>query len=147
MITPDLTGIQLKLRQWEGKNQVWDPVRKKWIILTPEEHVRQYILQYMLQSLHYPIAMIAVEKAIMVGTLKKRFDVVVYNANHEPWMLVECKAPEVELTEATLHQLLSYHSAITCNYWVLTNGRHLFCADARDVANIKWVISFPAYNM
>jgi len=147
MITPDLTGIQLKLRQWEGKNQVWDPVRKKWIILTPEEHVRQYILQHMLQTLRYPAAMIAVEKAIIVGTLKKRFDIVIYDGNHKPWMLVECKAPEVELTETTLHQLLNYHSAIACSYWVLSNGRHFFCADARDLANIKWVASFPAYDM
>ena len=147
MIIPDFTGIALKLRQWKGKSQVWDPVRKKWIILTPEEHVRQYLLQYLLQTLHYPITMIAVEKAIMVGTLKKRFDIVVYDTNHQPWMLVECKAPEVELTETTLHQLLNYHSAIACSYWVLTNGRHLFCADARDVASIKWMVSLPAYNI
>ena len=125
--------------------QVFDPVRRKWVILTPEEHVRQYIIQHLV-SLQYPLAMIAVEKTIMVGKLTRRFDIVVYNREHKPWMLVECKAPEVPVSEHTLHQLLNYHSTMKCGYWLLTNGHHTLCADARDTSNIIWMASLPAYE-
>lgn len=147
MITLDYSNIQLKLKQEEGKTFVWDNVRKKWIILTPEEHVRQYMLACMVDMLCYPAALLSVEKTILVGTLKKRFDIMVYNRDHKPWMLVECKAPEVPITEKTLHQLLSYNQTIQCNYWVLSNGHQIFCADATDTTNIKWLTSFPAYEL
>lgn len=105
------------------------------------------MVTYLADKLRYPMALLSVEKAIMVGALKKRFDIVVYNRDHKPWMLVECKAPEVPITEKTLHQLLSYHQTIQCNYWVLSNGHQVFCADATDTANIKWLTSFPGYEL
>src|ERR1039458_9511000 len=121
MIPLDLSGIQLKLRQNEGKTSIFDPIRKKWLILTPEEHVRQYMIQYLTGVMRYPASLLAVEKTILVGKLNKRFDIVAYNRDHKPWMLVECKAPEVRVSESTLHQLLSYQSAVQCGYWLLTN--------------------------
>lgn len=146
MIAIDFTGLSLKLRQTEGKTTIFDPIRKKWLILTPEEHVRQYILLYMIEVLQYPIALISVEKAISVGKMNKRFDIVVYNRKHKPWMLVECKAPEVAITEKTLHQLLNYQQTIQCQHWVLTNGHQNFCADYSS-ASIIWLESLPAYNV
>ncbi len=147
MIATDFSGITLKLKKAEGKTSVFDPVRKKWVVLTPEEHVRQYILAHLIEILNYPSALIAVEKGIKVGTMSKRFDIVIYNREHQPWMLVECKAPEVTITEVTLHQLLSYQQTIQCSYWMLTNGHQTFCADARATENIAWLLSLPAYNM
>jgi hypothetical protein len=147
MITPDYSNILLKLRKTEDKTTVFDPVRKKWIVLTPEEHVRQYMLQYMVGAMQYPASLVAVEKTIMVGNMSKRFDIVVYDRNHKPWMLVECKAPEVPVSEKTLQQLLNYQRTVQCNYWLLTNGPQTFCADARDVQNIKWLDSLPAYDL
>lgn len=146
MITADFSGIQLQLRKEDGKTQVYDPIRRKWIILTPEEHVRQYLLQYLIQTLHYPPALIAVEKQLTLGTLTKRFDIVVYNREHKPWLLTECKAPEVMITEATLNQLLQYHNTLQCRYWLLCNGHQLFCADAGYITNIKWLEALPAYD-
>lgn len=128
------------------KTTIFDPIRKKWLVLTPEEHVRQYMLQFMISLLQYPAALIAVEKTISVGAMKKRFDIVVYNRNHEPWLLAECKAPEVEITETTLHQLLNYQRTIRSDYWLLTNGHQTYCADARLVENICWLQSLPAYE-
>jgi hypothetical protein len=145
MISFDLSNIQLRLKQEAGKTVVFDPIRKRWVSLTPEEHVRQYILHYLINDLHYPAALMAAEKGIMVGSRSKRFDIVVYNREHKPWMLVECKAPEVLISESTLHQLLNYQRTVQCNYWVLTNGHQTFCADACDVSNIKWLASMPAY--
>lgn len=146
MITLDFSGIQLKLKQQDGKPVVWDPVRKFWYILTPEEHVRQYLLRYMLDVAAYPAGMLAVEKQIKVGNLSKRFDIVVYDRSHKPWMLVECKAPEIIISESTLHQLLNYQRSMQCNYWVLSNGHQCFCADACDVQQIKWMDSLPPYE-
>jgi hypothetical protein len=125
---------------------VFDPVRRKWVALTPEEHVRQYIIQH-LAGMQYPMALMAVEKGITVGRLSKRFDIVVYGRDHKPWMLVECKAPGVPVSEHTLRQLLGYHSTVQCGYWLLTNGHETFCADARNAAGIVWLQSLPAYEL
>lgn len=146
MIAIDFTNCVLRLRKEEDKTTVFDPVRKKWLILTPEEHVRQYLLAYLVKELQYPASLIAVEKSIKVGNMNKRFDIVVYNRNHTPWMLVECKAPEVAISETTLQQLLNYQRTVQCNYWVLTNGHQVFCADAGNVQEIKWLLSLPVYD-
>ena len=146
MIPIDFSGVSLKLQQTDGVTRVFDPVRRKWLVLTPEEHVRQYLLQYLCNTLHYPAARIAVEKAINVGVMNKRYDIVVYDHNHQPWMLIECKAPEVEITERTLQQLLAYHSAVPCRYWVLSNGIDTFCADAQDYEAVKWLGELPVIN-
>lgn len=146
MIHPDFSGVQLRLRKTDGKTLVFDPIRKKWVTLTPEEHVRQYMLQYFLGSMQYPAGLIAVEKTIQVGARTKRFDIVVYNREHKPWMLVECKAPDVPVTEATLHQLLSYQRVMQCSYWLLTNGSQTFCANAVDIDNIAWMNLLPAHD-
>jgi hypothetical protein len=147
MIQLDISDIKLQLRDSEGKTQVFDPVRKRWLILTPEEHVRQYIIQVLTQKLNYPAALLSVEKQIEVNGMVKRFDVVVYNREHKPWMLVECKAPEVMIAEATLHQLLNYQRNIQCRYWLLTNGHQTFCADSLNVEEIKWLSELPAYDL
>jgi hypothetical protein len=141
------SNIQLKTKQEEGKPYVFDPIRKGWYVLTPEEHVRQYLLQYLINTLKYPRGRIAVEKKILVGAMPKRFDLVVYDAAHRPWMLGECKAPEVDISEQTLHQILSYQRSIQCRYWLLSNGRELYCADGEDLMNIKWLEHLPPYGM
>jgi hypothetical protein len=146
MVQLELTGIQLKLKQEEGKTYVFDPVRKKWLVLTPEEHVRQHLIYYLKDVLNYPGSLMSVEKKIMLGTLTKRFDIVVYNREHKPWMLIECKAPEIEITDAALHQLLQYHNSLQCRYWMLSNGHQNFCADAADTNEIKWIAQLPSYD-
>ena len=145
LIPLDLSKIQLKLRPAGDGTTVFDPIRKKWVVLTPEEHVRQYVIGYLTAIMQYPSSLIAVEKTVKVGPLSRRFDIVVYDRHHQPWMLVECKAPEVSLSESTLRQLLAYHSTVQCSYWLLTNGHQNFCADACDATNIKWLNSLPQY--
>lgn len=147
MVQLDISEIQLRLRNNEGKTQVFDPVRKRWLILTPEEHVRQYIIQVLVQKMGYPVTMLSVEKQIEVNGMAKRFDVVVYGKGHNPWMLVECKAPDIMITEATLHQLLNYQRSIQGKYWLLTNGHQNLCADANNIEAIKWLSELPAYDL
>lgn len=145
MISIDFSNIQLNLKKDDSKTYVFDEIRRKWLVLTPEEYVRQYFIKYIV-SQGYSASKIAVEKAIRVNNLTKRFDIVVFDGNHEPLIIVECKAPEVNIDDKVLSQLLSYHSVLKCKYWVLTNGVSTYCADAGDIANIQWLTLFPANN-
>jgi len=146
MISLPLHDLPLKTQQRMGKKYVQDVVRKNWLILTPEEMVRQKLLYYLTRHLDYPPALIAVEKTIRVGSKNKRFDIVVFNKKTEPWMLIECKRPEVEIDESVLHQLLNYHSSLQTRYWVLCNGISTFCADATHPQHIKWLENLPVYD-
>ncbi len=146
MISLDFTGISLRLQTTEGKTKVFDPVRKRWLVLTPEEHVRQYLLQYLAGVMQYPASLLSVEKTIAVGKMSKRFDLVVFDRDHKPWMLVECKKPDVPIDEKTLHQLLNYQNTIQCRYLVLTNGHKTYCADAGNIVEIKWLDSLPVFG-
>jgi len=116
-----------KIVQQNGQHQIWDAYRKKYVVLTPEEWVRQNFMTYLVQTLKYPSALIALEREILLGTLKKRCDIVVYNREMQPWMIVECKEMKVPLSENVLDQVIRYHLAIPATYLVITNGQHTFC--------------------
>ena len=107
MIKLDFSGIALRLKHEEQKTYVFDSIRKKWVVLTPEEHVRQYMVQYILDRLEYPRGLVAIEKKIFVGKVTRRFDIAIYDNNHKPWMLIECPT-DIRLTAQTpmtSHQL------------------------------------------
>src|SRR2546422_6389986 len=106
MIKIEYPLYQPKIKKQPGKELIFDEVRKKWVQLTPEEWVRQNFLQYLIQIKHYPATLIAVEKEIKLGELKKRFDIVVYDAGSKPWMIIECKEMNVELNKQVLDQVL-----------------------------------------
>ncbi|RYY66810.1 MAG: type I restriction enzyme HsdR N-terminal domain-containing protein, partial [Chitinophagaceae bacterium] len=107
-----------------GRRYIFDALRRLWLLLTPEEWVRQNFLQYLQQVLRYPAPLIAVEKEIRLNDLRKRFDILVYDERHQPWLLVECKAPEVALAPAVLEQALRYNLSVPVAYLVITNGTH-----------------------
>lgn len=114
--------FQIETRQ--GREMIFDRLRKKWLVLTREEWVRQNFIRYLTEVMQYPATLIALEKQIRLGELYKRFDILVYDSQHQPWMLVECKAPEVELSEITLHQVLRYHISLPAEFLLITNGSH-----------------------
>ncbi|NCW11798.1 MAG: type I restriction enzyme HsdR N-terminal domain-containing protein [Chitinophagia bacterium] len=132
-----------KLQQVKGKDQIFDPFRKTWIVLTPEEWVRQNLLQYLVQTCQYPSALIAVEKTIQLGTLQKRFDIVVYK-NDKPWMIVECKEARVEINEKALNQILQYQQVLEAEYLILSNGHE---TKGAKIISGKWqaLQHFPDY--
>ncbi len=107
-----------------NREMIFDECRKKWVVLTPEEWVRQNFLQYLTVVKKYPAALIAIEKEIKLGDLKKRFDIVVYDAGSKPWMIVECKEMNVELTKQVLDQVLRYNITMQVPYLVITNGSY-----------------------
>ena len=132
-----------KIQQVQGKDQIFDPFRKAWIILTPEEWVRQNTLQYLVQICNYPSSLIAVEKTIQLGELDKRFDIVVYK-NDIPWMIIECKEARVEIGEKTLQQILQYQQVLKATYLIITNGHQTLGAKIAS-GKLQPLQNFPEY--
>lgn len=122
MIRIDYPVVSLKWKEKKGQRWVFDPMRKKWLVLTPEEWVRQHFLQYLIRVKNYPSTFIAQEKNMQLGELTKRFDILVYDRMHKPWLMVECKAMEVPLSDYVLQQILRYNMAIPVTYLIITNG-------------------------
>ncbi|MFI5133728.1 MAG: type I restriction enzyme HsdR N-terminal domain-containing protein [Chitinophagales bacterium] len=126
MITVNYPEPAFRTEKREGKEFIFDPIRRQWVALADEEWVRQNFIQYMVQVHQYPAAMIAVEKEIMLGELKKRFDILVYDKMHRPWMLVECKASDIKLDDAVFQQLLRYHISVPASFLIITNGHYTY---------------------
>ena len=116
-----------KTEEREGRNFVFDPLRKRGVLLTPEEEVRQKVLYLLVEHLKVPAGLIAVEYSLKVNGLDKRADAVVFGAQGHPIMIVECKAATVPLTQAVLEQAVRYHSALRPRYLLLTNGTVTYC--------------------
>lgn len=113
-----------RIQARDGNKCIFDEFRRRWVTLTPEEWVRQNFLQYLVRVKNYPASLIAIEKEIRLGELTKRFDVLVYDRQHQPWMLIECKEMNTLLEQRTLDQLLRYHLSVPVPYLVVTNGTY-----------------------
>ena len=122
MIAVQYPEPQFRMKNENGKQYIFDSIRKVWLILTEEEWVRQNFVNYLVAEMHYPSSMIALEKEISLNDLKKRFDILVYDKEHKPWMLIECKEPKVNLNEEVLQQVLRYNISVPVEYIVITNG-------------------------
>lgn len=99
---------------------------EKWVALTPEEWVRQNFLLYLTEVLHYPVALIAVEKKLLVGQRQKRYDIVVHNRSGQPLMVVECKEMNELLNASVLEQVIRYNISLQSPFIIITNGSHCF---------------------
>ena len=128
----------------KDKDFIFDPLRKKWLLLTPEEWVRQNFVQYLVQVKNYPADLIAQEKVLQLGELKKRFDILIYDKQHQPWMMIECKAPEVKLNEGVLQQLLRYHISIPVGFLIITNGETSYGWEKKGM-NLQLLYQMPEW--
>jgi hypothetical protein len=131
MIQVEYPNFAHQIKTLDQKEQIFDPFRKIWVRLTPEEWVRQNFLQVLIQKQQVPAALIAIEKEIKWGETKKRFDILVYK-DTKPWLLVECKEMNVPLTENVLRQVLHYNSKIETRYIIITNGNDTFGFDVKN---------------
>jgi hypothetical protein len=134
-----------KIERRNSQRFIFDGIRKKWLLLTEEEWVRQNFVAYLTQHMQYPQAMIALEKSLVLNELKKRFDVLVYDGAHQPWMLVECKAPQVLLDDAVLQQVLRYNITIPVPYILITNGNSTF-GWAKEHGGLKKLATLPTWQ-
>jgi hypothetical protein len=131
MIQVEYPNFAHQIKTLDQKEQIFDPFRKIWVRLTPEEWVRQNFLQVLVQKQQVPASLIAIEKEIKWGETKKRFDILVYK-DTKPWLLVECKEMNVPLTENVLRQVLHYNSKIETRYIIITNGNDTFGFDVKN---------------
>jgi hypothetical protein len=115
-----------RIRKEGSKEMIFDKLRKRWVRLTEEEWVRQNFVEYLIIEKRYPATLIAIEKEIWLGELRKRFDILVYDKEHKPWMMVECKGKDIILNDAVLQQLLRYHISIPVPFLVITNGNQSY---------------------
>ena len=132
MIAVNFPEPVFRLKKEKDVEFIFDNICKQWLVLNEEEWVRQNFVQYLIQTLHYPAAFIAIEKEIMLGELKKRFDILVYNKAHRPWMMIECKATAIGLTDAALQQVLRYNISVPVSFLVITNGRFTYGWERSD---------------
>lgn len=121
-----MSKLFFKTKILDNKKWIFDPIRRKNVVLTPEEEVRQTILSYLVEQLQYPINYIAVEKQIQYAGKNRRFDAVIYDKNHQPVVLIECKQPDVEITQKTMEQITLYNLVLKVPFLLLTNGRQHF---------------------
>lgn len=114
--------FNIKVKHEGKKALVFDEIRKKWIVLSPEEWVRQHFINYVVTQKNVPRSLISVEKQITLNGTSKRYDAIIYSSQLKPLVLIECKAPDVPLTEQVAEQALRYNLEIGVNYLLITNG-------------------------
>ncbi len=130
----------MKQRIIGDTREFFDPIRKKWVAATPEEEVRQQFIQFLLTVKQIPASYLSVEREISVNGLSRRYDLVVFNQEGKPWMVVECKAPHVKLTQEVMEQAGRYNKTLRAPIIGITNGREnrFFSVDF-DTEEIKMI--------
>lgn len=143
----NLPPFEFRIRQKGDKKQIFDAIRKKFVALTPEEWVRQNFLQYMVQHKKFPSSLMVVEAAATINTMKKRADILVYSKQGVPEWMVECKAPEVKVTQDTFDQIAHYNMVFKVKYLVVTNGLHHYCCEMNYIENTyRYLELIPDYE-
>jgi hypothetical protein len=145
MIQINYPDPDFRIREENNVSHIFDELRKTWLVLTPEEWVRQNFIRYLTKIKHYPSTLIAIEKQLKLGELIKRFDLLIYDSNHQPWMMVECKAMEVRLDQKVLEQILRYNMSVPVKYLIITNGVHCI-GIKREGGTPEWLDVLPEFG-
>ena len=145
MIAVQFPPPQFRIKKKGEERYIFDAIRKRWLVLTDEEWVRQNMVAHFLTKLSYPKEAIAVEKGFLVNGLKKRFDILVYDRQQQPYLMVECKAPDVRLNEDVLQQALRYHITLPVQWIVLTNGLSTL-AWRKEGSQLRLANELPAWQ-
>ena len=147
MIKLNFPDYQYSIKSKENKSYIFDPIRKKWLVLNPEEWVRQNCVQFLINEKKFPIGLLQVEKKIEVFNTVKRYDLVVFNTEKKISLLVECKSPSVKITQEAFDQIARYNTVIQSEYLMLTNGLDHFYYQM-DFKKKKYIYltDLPTYN-
>jgi hypothetical protein len=143
----NLPNYKFKIKSKENKLFIFDIIRKKYVSLAPEEWVRQHVIHYLTKSKHYPISLIGVEKKLILNELTKRPDIIVFNSDGSPHIVVECKAPDITLKQETFDQIARYNLKLNSNFLMVTNGlQHIY--SAIDLQNERYIFlkDIPDYG-
>jgi len=147
MQTLNLPAITLRIRANKDKQEVFDAIRRKFVALTSEEWVRQHFIKYLTDYKNVPPSLIAVEPSLRYQRLKKRSDIVVYGKDGMPCLIVECKAPEVVITQAVFDQVAMYNMTLKVPYLAVTNGmEHFVCSVDHETGKIVFLKEVPLFD-
>ncbi|RIH65169.1 restriction endonuclease subunit R [Mariniphaga sediminis] len=146
MQTLNLPSYEFRIKKEEGKSYIFDGVRKRYVLLTPEEWVRQHFIRYLVHEKKYPESLMAVEKQIILNGKQFRFDLLVYRRNGEPLLIAEFKAPGVKISQDTFDQVVRYNMALKVERVVVSNGmQHFVCEIDYEVNSYKFLKEVPAF--
>jgi hypothetical protein len=143
----NLPVYQFKTKQEGERTYIFDGIRKKYLVLTPEEWVRQNFIQYLISEKQFPKSLIAIEAGLKYNQLQKRLDVLVYDKQGAPHLIIECKAPEVKITQDVFDQVARYNFIFKAKYLVVTNGLQHFCCEMNYTDNsFQYIEQIPAFE-
>lgn len=143
----NLPLYKLKTRELDSHTEVFDFIRKAYVVLTPEEWVRQQFIHFLVQEKNYPASLISIEKGIKVLGLQKRFDAVVADSSGQPAVLIEFKSPDVKITQKTFEQISSYNLKLKVRFLMVSNGmKHYCCKVDFGKRTFEFLTNIPEYN-
>ncbi len=140
-------SYELSLRRDGERIQIFDVIRKRWMVLTPEEWVRQHLIWYLREERGVPASLMSVEKGLKVNGISKRIDLAVYNRAGSPVLLCECKRPEIALDEKVFEQIFVYNLPLGVSFLLVTNGlRHLFGRMIPGTEDFEFLEDLPGFE-
>lgn len=139
-------AYNFKIKEETGTYFIFDETRKKYLVLTPEEWVRQHVVQFIIKEKGYPKSLIKLEGGLKLNSLQKRTDVVVYNTTGEKILLIECKAPSVKITQSVFDQIARYNIVHKVPLLLVSNGLEHFCCEIDfDAKKYKFIEHLPSF--
>jgi len=139
--------FSFRFKNSENKISIFDVIRKRFVILQPEEWVRQHCIHYLIDNKGFPKSLINVEKEIDINTIKKRYDIVVFNPDGSFHLIVECKAPHININQSTFDQIAQYNLKLKSDYLMVTNGlNHYYCQINFKEKKYQFLKDIPEYN-
>jgi len=146
MIKLNLPSFSFKFKSMENKLYIFDMLRKKYVVLTPEEWVRQNFARYLIGNKNYPKSIIAIEKQLKINNTTKRTDILLFDKNGNPDIIVECKAPSIKINQETFDQIARYNLKLNANYLIITNGlQHFYCKIDHQLEKYHFLKDIPDY--
>jgi len=143
----NLPTYKFKLKSSENKTLIFDNLRKKYLVLTPEEWVRQHYVSFLIEEKKYPVSLIALEKQLTINNRKKRTDILIFNKEGKPDIIVECKAPYIKIAQDTFDQIARYNLKLKANYLIVTNGlQHFYCKMDFEYETYIFLKEIPNYK-
>ncbi len=139
--------FSFRFKNRENKISIFDVIRKRFMILQPEEWVRQHCIHYLIENKGFPKSLINVEKELIVNTLRKRYDIVVFNPDGSIHLIVECKSPDISIDQKTFDQIAQYNLVLNATYLMITNGiNHYYCQMDFKAKKYKFLNDIPEYQ-
>lgn len=143
----NLPSYEFKIMKEGGRNLILDIIRRKYVVLTPEEWVRQHFLNYLINDLSYPKSLFRVESGLKFNHRQKRSDILVHDRKGNPWMLIECKSSDIKLTQKAFNQIAVYNMTIGARYLAVTNGLvHYCCLAGAPGQSATFLKDFPTFD-